>query len=182
MAHSRTPGRSSFDRDQKRPAAAAYRGRMRIQIPESLRLEHAELHDVLASGSREPGALGEAMRRVTRLLEPHFRKEEAFALPPLGLLARLARGDVEPGMAEVFAHTEWLKNNVATLLDEHYVIIAALEQLLEAARAARRVDYVEFAEKLINHARMEEEVMYPAAIVVGEYLKLRLAEREHRLA
>lgn len=151
---------------------------MRIQIPSSLRLEHEELHDFLAAAVREPGALGEAARRVAHLLEPHFRKEEAFALPPLGLLERLARGDVGPGMAEVCVHTTWLKNNFATLLNEHYVITAALEELLAAARAARRVEYVEFAERLINHARMEEQVLYPAAILVGEYLKLRLAERE----
>ena len=151
---------------------------MRIHIPSSLRLEHEELHDFLASAVREPGALGDAARRVVHLLEPHFRKEEAFALPPLGLLERLARGEVQPAMAEVYAQTEWLKNNFATLLYEHYVITAALEQLLAAARATQRVDYVEFAERLINHARMEEQVMYPAAILVGEYLKLRLAERE----
>jgi len=66
-------------------------------------------------------------------------------------------------VAEVYAQTDWLKNNLATLL--------------EAARAAQRVDYIEFARKLIHHARIEEEVMYPAAILVGEYLKLRLAER-----
>ena len=30
---------------------------------------------------------------------------------------------------------------------------------------------------LLNHSRFEEEVLYPAAIVAGEYLKMRLAER-----
>src|SRR5690242_3871223 len=108
---------------------------MRIQIPSSLRRQHEELHDFLAGAAREPGALGEAARHVARLLEPHCRKEEAFALPPLGLLERLARGDVQPAMAEVCVHTEWLRKNLATLFDEHYVISAALEELLEAARA-----------------------------------------------
>jgi hypothetical protein len=31
-----------------------------------------------------------------------------------------------------------------------------------------------FAERLKQHAKTEEEVLYPAAILVGEYLKLRL--------
>ncbi|HEY3073721.1 MAG TPA: hypothetical protein VGJ74_00980 [Burkholderiales bacterium] len=57
-----------------------------------------------------------------------------------------------------------------------------LHHFLAAARAAQRIDYVEFAEKLINHARMEEEVLYPAAIVVGEYLRLRLALHERIVA
>jgi len=151
---------------------------MRIQIPKSLRLEHEELHDFLAAARQEPGELGETVRRVARLLEPHFRKEEAFAMPPLGLLVRLARNEVTPAMAEVYSHTDWLKNNLPTLMAEHRAINGAVEEMLDAARAAQRIDYVEFAEKLINHARMEEEVMYPAAILVGEYLRLLLGTNE----
>ena len=33
-------------------------------------------------------------------------------------------------------------------------------------------EYVEFAEDLKLHAQTEEEVTYPAAILVGEYLPL----------
>jgi iron-sulfur cluster repair protein YtfE (RIC family) len=151
---------------------------MRIQIPKSLRLEHEELHDFLATVRHEPGELGDTLRRVARLLEPHFRKEEAFALPPLGLLVRLARHDVNAAMAEVYPHTDWLKNNLPTLMAEHDAIGAAVAEMLQAARAAERTDYIEFAEKLVNHLRMEEEVMYPAAIVVGEYLRLLLGSNE----
>lgn len=151
---------------------------MRIQIPKSLRLEHEEIHDFLAAARQEPGELGEALRRVARLLEPHFRKEEAFAMPPLGLLVRLARNDVNSAMAEIYPHTEWLKNNLPTLMAEHHAIAAAIEGMLEAARGAQRIDFVELAEKLLNHLRMEEEVMYPAAILVGEYLRLLLGKNE----
>ena len=151
---------------------------MRIQIPKSLRVEHEELHDLLAMVRREPGELGEALRNVARLLEPHFRKEEAFAMPPLGLLARLARHEVSAAMAEVYPHTDWLKNNLPTLMAEHVAIDAAVQEMLQAARAAGRTEYIELAEKLVNHLRMEEEVMYPAAILVGEYLRLLLGSNE----
>jgi iron-sulfur cluster repair protein YtfE (RIC family) len=154
---------------------------MRIAIPPSLVLEHAELHDFLMVAENEPGAVGEAMRRVARLLEPHMRKEEAFAMPPLGLLARLARGECHADMLEVLAHTDWLRNNLQILLSEHHVIRAAAENFLAAARAEGRGDCLQFAEKLMHHLRLEEEVMYPAAVVLGEYLKLKLAEGE-RLA
>lgn len=150
---------------------------MRTKPPASLILEHAELHDFLLAAAHEPGALGDDMRRVARLLEPHMRKEEAFALPPLGLLVRLARGECHSAMAEVLAHTDWLRNNLPILLSEHHVIRAALERMLAAARGVGRTDCAEFAERLMTHLRMEEEVMYPAAILVGEYLKQRLLER-----
>jgi len=151
---------------------------MRIAIPQSIIHEHAELKDTLLAGSREKGALGEAMRELSLLLEPHFRKEEAFALPPLGLLARLARGELNRGMAQVLTHSDWMRANLAALVTEHRAIGAAAEALLEAARQAQRAEFAEFAEKLLNHARMEEEVLYPAAIVAGEYLRLRLASSE----
>lgn len=150
---------------------------MRIQMPRSLRIEHDELHQFLAAATHEPGTLGDEIRRVARLLEPHARKEEAFAMPALGLIARLARGEVHADMAQVFPHTDWLKNNAATLVAEHHMIVAATEKMLEAARGERRFDCVEFAERLINHLRTEEEVLYPAAILVGEYLRLALRER-----
>lgn len=125
---------------------------MRIQMPASLRLEHDELNQLLAAWKHEPGRLGDEIRRVARLLEPHARKEEAFAMPALGLIARLARGEVHPDMAQVFPHTDW-----------------------------RRLDCIDFGERLMNHLRTEEEVLYPAAILVGEYLRLALASREREL-
>lgn len=150
---------------------------MRIQMPTSLRLEHDELNELLATWKHEPGQLGEEIRRVARLLEPHARKEEAFAMPALGLIARLARGEVHPAMAQVLSHTDWLKNNAATLIAEHRMILAAIEKMLEAARVAKRLDCIDFGERLMNHLRTEEEVLYPAAILVGEYLRLALATR-----
>lgn len=35
-------------------------------------------------------------------------------------------------------------------------------------------EHAEFAHKLMLHAQTEEEVLYPAALLVGEHIKLRL--------
>lgn len=151
---------------------------MRIQMPRSLRIEHDELHQALAVLVHETGELGDEIRRVARLLEPHERKDQAFALPVLGLIERLARGEIRAEMAQVFPHTDWLKNHAATLLAEHGMILAAVEKMLAAARARQRPDCIDFAERLINHLRLQEEVLYPAAILVGEYLRLGLAAQD----
>ena len=63
---------------------------MTDHIPASLKAEHEQLHAALAKATQESGALGEAARDVARLLHPHFDKEERYAMPPLGLLAKLA--------------------------------------------------------------------------------------------
>jgi len=151
---------------------------MKFEIPASLQREHDELRDFLHRAAQQPGDLGAAALFLQRVLEPHLRREEAFAFPPLGLLAGLAKGRLSPEMAEVFAKTEWLEQNLPGMLAEHRVITAALKELLHAAWQADQAGYGEyagFAEKLYYHQRIEEEVTYPAAILAGEYLKLRLA-------
>ena len=49
--------------------------------------------------------------------------------------------------------------------------------LREAAQRAGRDDVIDFAEQLMRHARTEEAVMYPAAILVGELVRQRLGLR-----
>ena len=50
-------------------------------------------------------------------------------------------------------------------------ISEALTRFRAAAERAGQADYVRFADGLAAHARQEEEILYPAAIVVGRYVK-----------
>jgi hypothetical protein len=149
---------------------------MDIKIPEALKLEHEELHAELFALIKAPGGVGEAARDVAELLHPHFVKEEEYALPPLGLLATVAQGTVTPAMRAVFAMTDRLKRELPEMLAEHRTVVAALEKLAEAGKAEKRADAGRFAEKLRLHAETEEQVLYPAAILVGEYVKAHLGK------
>lgn len=144
---------------------------MDVTIPVSLKAEHDELHHELAAATKAPGPVGEAARTVAKLLHPHFVDEEAFALPPLGLLAKLARDERISDAASVTAMTDRLKAELPRMLAEHRTITAALRNLEDKARAAGDDARVRLAAKIIAHAQAEEEVMYPAAILVGEYLR-----------
>jgi hypothetical protein len=144
-----------------------------FSIPASLELEHQELHAELARGTREPGRLGEAAKNVAKLLDPHFEKEEEYALPPLGLLSKLADEKVVPALKEVLVMTDKLKTDLPEMLEEHKAIIVALSSLVNEAKKANKPEYAHFAEKLTLHARNEEEVLYPASLLVGEFIKLR---------
>jgi hypothetical protein len=139
-----------------------------------LQLEHEELHDQLRKATGESGKLGEAAKAVAKLMHPHFVKEEEYALPPLGLLPSLARGTVTPDMASVLPMTDRLKAELNEMLAEHQSIVAALKNLANVAKQENKPEYAEFADKLILHAQTEEEVSYPTAILIGEYLKLKL--------
>ena len=151
---------------------------MSQHVPAPIKAEHHALHAALEAASRESGALGESAREVASLLQPHFVKEEQLAMPPLALLTRLAWESVTPEMQEVLALTRRLKAELPLMLLEHKDIVAALERFRARAMDAGRQEYVDFADALVQHARMEEEVLYPAAVLVGNYLELKLRERE----
>jgi hypothetical protein len=109
-------------------------------------------------------------------MHPHFVKEEEYALPPLGLLTPLSQGRFEVAMGDVLTMTEKLKAELPTMLAEHKQIVTGLGKLVEAAKAEHNTDIVRFAEKLILHAQTEEQVSYPTAILVGEFVKSKLGK------
>jgi hypothetical protein len=74
-------------------------------------------------------------------------------------------------MREVLPMTDSLEAELPKMLKEHDAIRAATAKFRAAAVKARRDDYVRFADGLAAHARQEEEILYPAAIVVGRYVK-----------
>jgi hypothetical protein len=74
-------------------------------------------------------------------------------------------------MGEVLALTDKLKAELNQMLEEHKAISRGVDQLSNAAKQVGKIEYVEFAEALMLHAQAEEEVTYPAAILVGEYFK-----------
>jgi hypothetical protein len=152
-------------------AGAAPSGAALVQTPEAIHNEHAEIHSVLQRATQEPGQLGAAARGLAAVLEPHFRREEEIATPPLGLLASLARGPVTPEMRAVLPMTDELERELPRMLEEHRQIGAARQRFEAAARRARKAEYVRLAEALAHHARQEEEVLYPAAILVGRFVK-----------
>ena len=107
-------------------------------------------------------------------MHPHFLREDEYAIPPLGLLARLAQGQMTSDMAAVLPLVARLKQEMPLMIEEHRAIVGALVQLGNAASEEGLRGWAEFADELRHHAQMEEEVLYPAAILVGEYVKSSL--------
>ena len=145
-----------------------------MNIPTSLKSEHQELHADLVRATKSGGRTGEAAKVVAKLMHPHFVKEEEYALPPLGLLAALADGKVDPAMATAVRMTDQLATELPRMLAEHQEIVEALKGLVEAANAENKPEYVHFAERLMAHATTEEQVLYPSALLIGRYLKAML--------
>lgn len=76
-------------------------------------------------------------------------------------------------LKEIVTMTDKLKLDLSNMVEEHRQIVKELDNLIEVANKENKMEIVLFAEKLKLHAKNEEEVLYPAAILVGEYLKLQ---------
>lgn len=150
---------------------------MKIKIPESLKLEHEELHSQLAEATKVGGKIGEAAKMVAKIMHPHFVSEEEFAIPPLGILPQLVEGKVNEDLKEILKMTDKLKAGLPKMLEEHKAIVAALDNLVKVAQQENKPEYAAFAEKLKLHAKTEEEVTYPTALLIGKYLKLKFNQK-----
>ncbi len=82
---------------------------MRFKIPQPLKLEREELHRELVKATQAGGKVGEAAKTVAKILHPHFEKGEEYALPPLGLLFSLAKGNLRPEMGNVVSMSDRLR-------------------------------------------------------------------------
>jgi iron-sulfur cluster repair protein YtfE (RIC family) len=151
----------------------------KIQIPKSIQAEHEAIHAALVEATKAPGRVGTAAKDLAEVLHPHFVREEQIALPPLGLLAPLATGDYLPQstLSEALAMTDSLKSELPRMLEEHKKIRAAVDKLRQAARAEHATKSEQLAEQLALHAQTEEEVLYPAAVLVGDIIRARLQSK-----
>jgi hypothetical protein len=59
------------------------------------------------------------------------------------------------------------------MLEEHKQIVAVLDELENTAMQENRQDAISFIAELKNHAMNEEQVTYPATIMIGELLELK---------
>lgn len=148
-----------------------------ITIPQSLQTEHEEIHEALVAATRAPGRVGAAAKALAAVLDPHFERENQIALPPLGLLAPLAAGDTPAGMQEALVMTDALRKELSRMLEEHKRIRAATEKLRIAAHDEKASVHEQLAEALAAHAQTEEEILYPAALLVGDIIRVRMARQ-----
>jgi hypothetical protein len=149
--------------------------RSALATPAAIKIEHEHLHHQLDAAVAAGGTTGARAREVAAILLPHFEEEEAYAMPPLGLLVSLARNESldDATVGQAIEMAQRLRQEYANMLHEHKLLTEALRRLASAAREEGKPDHAAFADALIVHAQNEEQVLYPATLVIGEYLKLK---------
>ena len=144
---------------------------MPLGIPEVMREEHEELHNELRKATKMPGSVGKKATRVAEILHPHFERENELAMPVIGIARELAENRSSPDFPRALELSEKFRTEYEKMLHEHEEIIEALAELEKAAKRAKKRVVLEFARKLKMHAKIEEDLTYPAVLIVGKLLK-----------
>ncbi len=145
-----------------------------MQTPGPLKEEHQTFHDELLKAIETGGELGNIALQIDKILIPHFKIEEEYAFPPLALMVPLSHGKIDPTMKAALDTIRQLKNELPKLTSDHLKITQMLKDFDNAVKAEKKTEFVKFSQKLTHHARAEEGILYPAAILIGEYIDLKL--------
>jgi hypothetical protein len=76
--------------------------------------------------------------------------------------------------------TDSLKAELPAMLTQHMAIGVAVQRLARVAKRTRNAEAARLAEDIRLHALTEEEVLYPAAVLVGELARARLRSASAR--
>ncbi|HEU4981220.1 MAG TPA: hemerythrin domain-containing protein [Acidobacteriaceae bacterium] len=144
-----------------------------LATPSSIREEHQHLHHQLDEALASGGETAVRARAVADVLLPHFKAEEEYAMPPLGLLTAIANGEplTSDQRRQAIHMARDLRSHYEQMLQEHQQIHSALEALASTARQENKPRVVAFAETLMLHAQNEEQVLYPTTLLIGKYLE-----------
>jgi len=143
---------------------------MPLRAPQSLKEDHRQLYRELVKATKLKGGIGSAAREVAKTQRPHMERENKLALPIISVTRDLAEGKLPPGVSDAFDLSIKFRTEHKRLLHEHAKIVKALNKLERAARAARRQDVVQLAERFKLHVQTEEELTYSAVLMAARLL------------
>jgi hypothetical protein len=149
-------------------------GELKVGVPEALRRSHDEARTQLAWANMERDSIAAAAKRVGKLCLPHFEYEERTVFPVLALLPQLQRGEVRPEMVDVLPLISDFAARHDALDHHHQSIRSAIEDMLHTARKEKNRVFAEVASNLRVHERVEDQVIYPTVLLIGQYLKEKL--------
>lgn len=148
------------------------------ETPSTIKGEHEYLLDQLNTITLFQDSTGIVAIKLDELMQHHFKEEEDFVLPPLALLPLLASGGMTEQSKEVILLSDKLKSQLVHMSAEHQLIKAYLSELSRVAAKENHPEIAAFESGVHKHAALEEKVLFPAAILIGEHLKLKSIQRQ----
>ena len=141
-------------------------------VPSSILEEHAYLLGKIYPLTILQDSAGLAAVQLYELMQYHFKEEEEYILPPLGVLPALASGKVPEKRLEIMQLIQKFSSRLAVMSAEHQQIKAHMDELKRVAGHQMLPEILETEKRLHAHARLEEEILFPAVLLIGDYLKV----------
>ncbi len=144
---------------------------MKPKTPQPIKNGHENLSSELKNIIDLKGNIAQPAQILYEVMSDHFEKEEKYALPPLSFLLALSKGNWEINSNEAIKMADKLQSKLAELTQDHENILKSLEDLEVMAEAENNVPAKQFVKNLRIHAEVEDQVLYPTTILIGNYLK-----------
>jgi hypothetical protein len=146
-----------------------------LQVPQSIRLQHEQiisrLNHFAQSKDKESAA---AAQKAADILKEHYAKEEQFVLPPLGLLPRIAKGEVSRDMEPAIAMANRTKSALPDFENDHIKITSLMNELIAVGKKKKNEELVRLATRVAAQSLNDIEVNQPTTILIGDYVRLRV--------
>lgn len=143
---------------------------MKLETPQSLQLDHeillSKLNQIASTNTKSaPNA-----KNVADTFRAHFRREEKTVLPQLSLLMTIVEGKWNIDTEEALLKNNILLKEFQELKGEHQKILDAAKEMIKVSMEEKNQEAKDIAEEIILHIKIEEEVSYPAILVINKYL------------
>ena len=146
-------------------------------IPSSIKNTHVKLLAQIHQFTLIQDSSGRVALKIEDFMQHHFKEEEDFMLPTLGLLPLLINGQLPEKKETIIALSEKATAAMDHMSAEHQLITAYIKELKQASKKDNLPKVIAFENDVVQHAESEEEVFFPTAILIGEYLKLKTTSK-----
>lgn len=150
-----------------------------LQVPQSIRLQHEQITRRLLAYTKHEAPVGAAAAKALAAVNAHYEKDEQYVLPPLALLPRIAKGEISKDMEAAIAMTSRTQAALPELEKDHIQITSLMNELIEAGNKTHNDELVRLATRIAAQSLNHIEVLIPASIMVGNYLRQRVPKDQH---
>lgn len=147
------------------------------EVPSSIKATHESLLEQIHKLTLYNDSSSIIALKIEELMIHHFKEEEDYVLPQLGVLRALANGQIPEKSEEIILLSETVKSHMNHLSAEHQLITAFIKELREASAKENLPEINAFEKEIFKHSTSEEEVFFPTSILIGEYLKLKTEKK-----
>lgn len=149
------------------------RFKVKPEVPAQILEDHNYFLEKLKPFTSYEDSTGIAARELYEVMEFHFKEEEDYILPPLGILPLLAKGELPEESGKIVQLIEKFRENREAMLAEHQMIAHFVDEMVTAAGRENHPELSGYEAELEKHAELEEEILFPTVLLLGDYLKLR---------